>query len=244
MRIKEHQIRCRSKIFSSIEFTFTNDDDKKILEDLVNEGKILAENVNPSLARDSSYKRDYDIKIKDCIGGVVAEYCWRTWLNTYFKSNELDCQAKKTLFETTKNQIDIKIVNKSGGGKTIEVRSSFANNGVDAAVCRNFKTLGPYYNNVKTIEYTKDYHVMVVYSFSKKDLMAELQSGAFKVYLVGGATKEMLKTSPNACDCELIPYDDISYKNSSEKAIYRVINPIINSYNTFEISKLIANLEQ
>jgi hypothetical protein len=114
---------------------------------------------------------------------------------------------------------------------------------VDAAISHNFKILGPYYNEIKKYEYTKDYHVMVVYSFSKDLLKSQLESGDFKVYLVGGATRILLQNSPFAFNRDLAPQDDIT-ERLNQRATYRVIEPIANGYDTIKISELIASMSQ
>lgn len=239
MYVKEYHIKCGQKIFRCIEFSFLKDSaDTKILASLTKKATELAKKVNSTLARDSQYNRSYENKLKDCMGGVIAEYCWRTWLNNYFKNNEISAKANETIFQDIKNQIDIEIVYETGETKTIEVRSSFAYKGVNAAVCRNFKIIGPYYNLIKKVEYLKDYHVMAIYSFNKNVIFDELKSLKFKIYLTGGATKELLKTSPYSSDEELSPWDEISATPS--KAIYKVIKPIVNGLDTIEISESIA----
>lgn len=125
MNISEYETSCNGKIFKSIEFFFQNQQsDKSLLINLIKKGEILAKKVNPTLARDSNFSRSDNVKIKDCIGGVIAEYCWRTWLNQYFESNGLDMIAQDTLFESAKNQIDIEVINEGGRRNTVEVRSS------------------------------------------------------------------------------------------------------------------------
>lgn len=238
MYFKECDIFCEKVKFKAIECGFVNTKDEKIINELIEKANILADKVNPTLARDSGYTRTSKVKLKDCIGGVFAEYCWRMWLNSYFKDNKIRAKAKETTLQDTRNQIDIEVIYNSSDKKTIEVRSSFAYLGVYGAVCRNFKILGPYRNLIKQIEYTKDFHVMAVYSFHKDNLFNELKSEVFKVYLTGGATKNLLQTSPYASDEVLTPYDDISA--SVSKAIYRVIKPIVNGFDTIKISEEIA----
>lgn len=241
MTIIEHVIKCpNGKSFNYIEHRFDSASDKTTLIELVKKGRELAAIVNPTLARDSGQQRTFDVKIKDGIGGVIAEYCWRSWLNSYFKSNGIRAQATVTDFEDVRNQIDLKVQYESGETKTIEVRSSFAYMGVGPAISRNFRILGPYCNTVKKIEEYKDYHVMVIYSFKKINLFNELNSGVFKAYLTGGATKHLLQTSPHAKYTDLPPWDEIV--SSTSNATYRVIEPIANGLDTIEISDVISKM--
>ncbi|KPQ43797.1 MAG: hypothetical protein MPEBLZ_01671 [Candidatus Methanoperedens nitroreducens] len=241
MTITQIEIDCtKGKSFNYIEHKFDSTSDKSTLIELVKKGQELAEIVNPTLARDSEQRRTPNVKIKDCIGGMIAEYCWRSWLNSYLKSKGIKAQVNETDLEDVGKQIDLEIQYESGKTKTIEVRSSFAYAGVGAAICRNFRILGPYYNKVKKIEYLKDYHVMAIYSFHKDNLLDELRSGAFKAYLTGGATKYLLQTSPHVSDEELTPMDEISF--SSSRATYRVIYPIVNGLDTIAISEAISKM--
>ena len=239
MDIFKHAINCRSNEFNCICFSFSRINDIEIIECLVKKADDLAKKVNSTLARDSQYSRSYSEIKKDCIGGIFAEYCWRTWLNRFFELNSVNAKANETIMEDTKNQIDIEVIYDTSDTKTIEVRSSFAYKGVDAAVCRNFKIIGPYYNSVKTFEYTKDYHVMAIYSFNKTEIFNQLNSEKFKVYLTGGATRKLLQSSPNAFNESLIPRDDISA--SLSRATYKVIKPIVNGFDTIKISELISD---
>jgi len=72
-------------------------------------------------------------------------------------------------------------------------------------------------------------------------LFDELNSGVFKAYLTGGATKQLLQTSPHASYAELPPWDEIF--SSSSNATYRVIKPIANGLDTIEISELISSMK-
>ena len=87
-------------------------------------------------------------------------------------------------------------------------------------------------NPVKISEIRKDYYLRVLFPFIVKEFFAKLKGDSLSVYLTGGATRTLLEESPHAKNKNFIPYDDIDARISSQSGLYRVIEPIVNAYDT------------
>lgn len=145
MKIKQYIVDCLEKKFVYIEFEFnckSDTNDRELLRKLVEEGKKLASFVNPTLARDASRKRTLQTVEENCIAGIIAEYCWRSWLNSEAKRRNLKVEARYTVFQSVDKHIDISIMYPDGTSKTVEVRSSFPYTGLQNAICRVFDIIG------------------------------------------------------------------------------------------------------
>lgn len=244
MKTKECVVECPEKKFICTEFGFnykSDADDATLLRRLIKRGIKLAAVVNPTLARNASRKRTFQTVKRNCIAGVIAEYCWRYWLNSEAIKKSLKVSAKYTVFQSVDKHIDISVMYPDGTSKTVEVRSSFPYTGLQNGICRVFDIIGWYVNPVKTKEIRKDYYVRVLYPFYSKELRNKLMSDSFSVFLTGGATHGLLEQSPYSKDKNFIPYDDIDSMLSSELGTYRVIEPIVNAYDTPKITEYILN---
>lgn len=242
MRVETIKVKCNKRVFTCAEFRFdyeSNSDDKKLLDGLFSEGEKLAASVNPTLARDASVVRRYERIVSNCVAGMVSEYGWRYWLNSEANRLNLNVSVMSTVFQSQNNQIDISMTYPDGTSKTAEVRSSFPYTGLQNAVCRVFDIIGWYVNPVKIREIKKDYYVRVLYPFDVTDFFNELRSDSLLVYLTGGATRNLLESGPHSRNKNFIPYDDIDAQLSSQSGVYRVIEPIINAYDTDKITDCI-----
>lgn len=242
MKIKEIVVECPGKKFACVEFEFSyesNAEDKTLLNSLIKDGEKLADSVNPTLARDASRKREYETVKRNCIGGVIAEYCWRYWLNSEAKRLGLKVSAKSMIFQSVDKHVDISIIYPDNTSKTVEVRSSFPYTGLQNAICRVFDIIGWYVNPVKTKEIRKDYYTRALYPFHESLLYDKLKSKSFSAFLTGGATRNLLEKSPYSKDKTFIPRDDVDAMLSSQLGLYRVIEPIINAFDTAEITQYI-----
>lgn len=239
MEINEYIIKCPKRDFTCIEFKFNHNDSKDVeqLNKLISSGRELATKVNPALAMDSSHTRDFETVLKNAIAGVLAEFCWRYWLNDQARKMNVNLEVKTTEFKNTTNQIDMIVSYSHNVTKSIEVRSSFPYTGLKNAVCRAFRILGWYTNPIKTKEIQKDYYVGVLFPFEASEFYEKLKSELFSCYLSGGATRKLLQQSEHAKDKELIPYYDIDMTYSPQVARYRVIEPIVNGYDAKEITQ-------
>lgn len=239
MRAIQQSLDCDGRNFVYAAYEFSRTDDKASLEKLRSEGLGLAKHVNPTLARDASRRRDYETIERNSVAGVIAEFCWRHWLRTRAIQEGVKVNVESTIFESFDNHVDISVTYPDWKSKTIEVRSSFPYTGLKNAVCKVFDIIGWYKNPVKTKEIHKDYYVRVLFPFRSIDLWDKLGEETFSAFLCGGATKNMLEGGQYSKDKAFVPYDDIDAMLSSQKGTYRVVEPIINAYDTIGITSQI-----
>lgn len=240
--IREFVVECPEKEFRCIEFEFSyasDINDKKLLDELTEEGKKLALHVNPTLARDAARKRRKETVETNSIAGIIAEYCWRYWLNVEAKRLKINVLARSAVFKSIDKHVDISIIYPDNTLKTVEVRSSFPYTGLQNAVCKVFDIIGWYVNPVKTKEIRKDFYARVLYPFHISEFRNRLRGNSFSTFLAGGATRSLLEKSPYSKNKVFIPRDDIDALVSSQLGKYQVIKPIINAYDTVNITNLI-----
>ncbi len=241
MKISKAIVECpkNEKKFTCVEYEFShqsNTADKKLLDSLAKDGEKLANSVNPTLARDASRRRRYETVKVNCIAGIIAEYCWRHWLNSEAKRLGVKVSAKSKVFQSIDKHVDISIIY-SDNTSTVEVRSSFPYAGLQNAICRFFDIIGWYVNPIKIKEIRKDYYTRVLYPFHASLLYHKLKSESFSAFLAGGATRVLLEKSPYSRNKIFVPYYDIDAMSSSQLGEYHVIEPIINAYDTPEITQ-------
>jgi len=242
MKVKRIVVKCTKREFTTVEFVFSyrsDANDERLIDDFVQQGEKLAEQVNPVLARNASRGRDRKTIKTNCIAGIIAEYCWRSWLNSEAKRLGLNVVVTSAVFESIDQHVDISIAYADGTSRTIEVRSSFPYTGLENAVCNVFDIIGWYVNPVKTKEVRKHYYVRTLFPFHASVFYDKLRSNSFSVFLTGGATRHLLETSPYSRDKEFVPLDDIVAILSSQLGEYRVIEPIVNAYDTVEITTIV-----
>lgn len=231
---KEFYKTCRLKPFAIAEYTidYSLPEDKILIDQLLSEAQTLADKVFPGAANDSVHARNKERIYANCIAGVVSEYCWKHFLN-YQK----EC-VKSTPFESASNQIDLEII---ANRKKIEVRSSFPRNGVAFAVChpvKEFDILGPYSNSYKPGEVHKDYFIRTLFPMQHpSDILTQIMSGSFTLYLTGGATYDMMFDNRYSKDKDFIPEDNFTIQMRTS---YRVV-PFHNALDCAEINHLIKN---
>jgi len=245
MEINEEVICCPviGKNFVTARFSFQYEKDKELVDSFVKEGLELASKFDGTLARDSSRKRNRDTVKVNAIAGIISEFVWREWLTSYASKNKISLSVNKTALIDIGNQIDIEIVYDNREKKSLEVRSSFPYTGIQNGICRVFDILGWYTNQVKKVEIKKDYYGRCLFPYNIKDFWKLLHS-KFDAYLAGGATRQMLETSPHAQDKELVPFDERDeIALGGKKTIYRVIVPIVNGDDIIQISNKIINGE-
>jgi len=240
MQFNEYVINCSvNRKFRVIKYFFDYNQDSELINNFIKNGDELAKKLNPSLARDASRIRDFATIRLNSIGGLIAEYCWRHWLTIFSKKLRIDIKFNETIMRNPKNQIDIEIVYPDETKKKAEVRSSFPYTGIDNAVCRVFDIIGWYENIVKIKEIKKDFYVRALFPFHVDDFLSLLKI-KFDLFLTGGATRDLLEKSPFAKYKILKPFDEIIL-NNSKPTKYRVIEPIINAYDTIKVSEIIAS---
>lgn len=192
--------------------------DKTIINKITTAGQKLANSVNDNAANDSTSKRSSNRKLSNAIAGILAEYCWKNFLN----SVSLNLLVRETAFENASSQIDLETI---VSNRTIEVRSSFPRNGIEFAICSNkyeFDILGPYKNNYKPEEPQKDIYLRTLFHVpTSTSFLEEYKKDGFIAYLTGGATWAMMANDDIAIEKTLIPEDDIN--EPEVESTYRVV---------------------
>lgn len=247
MKLFEQEINCRQlesykysnriKPFKVAVFQFdyvSNDKDKALLDKIFHKGSILAEKVNPAAANNASMKRNRTRLENNASAGLLAEYCWKKYINLKAKKNIVDY----TEFTDASVQIDLVVLENN---KLIEVRSSFPRNGIEFAICSmtyEFDILGPYSNSVKPGEIQKDFYIRTLFHIpAGKTFLHVAKGNGFKVYLTGGATWDMMIDDQVSKNKDLLP-DDFVSQVQEEKSLYRVV-PFSKSIDTVGIFDLI-----
>lgn len=216
---------------------------------MVRDGRELAKKVNPTLARDAEQRRPHSIVILNCIGGAIAEYCWRKWLNREAKRSRLDVVAESNVFESVDRHVDITMTYHGHPKRTVEVRSSYPYALIQNAIYEYFDIIGWYHNPVKRTEVKKDYYVRALSRLKRDEegkqeyLLDKVTSDGYRMYLTGGATRELLENGPHSRTKEFIPKDDIISALSTSAGKYRVVQPISNSYDTRKITDFILHMK-
>jgi len=167
-----------------------------------------AQRISPYLNKggaNTSEIRPEEIVEIDNKSGLIAELACEEILVWLYGSDNV----RKPNNMSSNNQIDIII-----GEKTIEVRSSCVRNGVDFAIFapdkKNgndsyFDVIGPYSNGYKPGEIAKDYYLRVLYEVEKKHFNSLLMREYLRLYITGGATKEMMNDPQKYKIKHLIP---------------------------------------
>jgi len=218
-------------VFKTVCFQFEYKKDKQILDIIKNRGYELATKVNPAAANYGDINRLPEQITRNCVAGVLAEYCWKLLINERAKSEIV----LETEFTDSSKQIDL-VVNKTN--KKIEVRSSFPRNGIEFAIFNpnyQFDVLGPYSNVVKPGEIQKDYYIRTLFPFDTRDFFHRFGT-SIDVYLTGGATWDMMLDSHFSKTKDLIPQDEIT--SNVTKSMYRVV-PLSLALDTFAITDMI-----
>ena len=230
-KIPGNNLQGNSIVFKTVCFKFEYEEDKQILDAIKNRGYELAVKVNPAAANHGDINRLPEQIKRNCVAGVLAEYCWKLLINKTAKSEIV----LETEFTGSSMQIDL-ITNNAN--KKIEVRSSFPRNGIDFAIFNpkyQFDILGPYSNTVKPGEIQKDYYVRTLYPFESKEFFSRF-SASIEVYLTGGATWNMMVSPSFSKTKDLIPEDDII--DNTRKSVYRVV-PLSLALDTCAITDII-----
>lgn len=217
--------------------------DKFIIDEIVKKADINSKKVNPLTANNSQEKRNQDDITVDCFTGIISEYAWKYCINLL----SIDINIKEIKEINIQNQIDLICIKNQ---KTIEVRSSFVRNGIDFAIFNDkfgFDIIGPYENEYKITENAKDFYVRVLFHYNNKEKNKFIQSvmvsdttNPFDIYLVGGATWEMMNNTELYKIKHLSSEEMLGSFDKSGNTNYRTI-PIIKALDTIEIIKLILS---
>lgn len=208
--------------------------DKELIKKLLDQASALANQVAKNSANDASYVRLEERLIRNALAGLLSERAWCLAVNKLTK--------KETLFPTpfvsSYDQIDLV----SDEGKTIEVRSSFPRRGLVFALCNpeyEFDVIGPYTNDYKSYEVSKDIYVRTLFPFDETELLNKLEEDGIQMYLTGGATKEMFENPAKFSQKSMTAMGDISLDRIRTTSNYKVI-PFSKALDTFEIVELLG----
>lgn len=188
------------------------DMNKKGAQKYLKEAQKLADMVNPHKANQSNTIRTSKRLLEDAFAGILAERGWLLYIQKTFGKETV----KIPDFVSSNGQIDLQLSN----GKTIEVRSSFAKNGLEFALCNkkyNFKNICKYNNLYKSSEVDKDFFAVVIFETPKEKL---LTSDKIVFHLIGGSTRRMMQNDKIAFNENLRPMNNSS---TMVKTNYRVI---------------------
>lgn len=231
---ESHPQTCRKTPFGIMDYTMNYQscqEDKNLIDSLIDKAENLAKKVNDRAANDSAVPRSFPRIKANCIAGVISEYFWKIYLNAE------SVVVSETDFEESANQIDLKVLST---GKKIEVRSSFPRNGIEFALCHpiyQFDILGPYSNSYKPGEIQKDFYVRTLFHlYNPIDIITKIKENEFHIYLTGGATWDMMTNI--SMDKSLTPEDNFSLSEATE---YKVI-PFSKALDTDQIKQQILDL--
>ena len=180
----------------------------------------IAPKLNTGRAIDAT-ERDSDTVEVDNLSGILAEMvCAEILKHRYGDA------IKRDISTTAANQIDIKVSN----DKTIEVRSSCIRHGIHFAIFtrrstnpneQNVNLVGPYATAYKPGEICKDYYMGVIFPFGIDFFMEQWKRNQpIKMYITGGATKNMMQDSGIYQIKHLTPGEEASIAEESD---YHVI---------------------
>ena len=244
MNYEPTEFRCEEKYpdtkrkepFIAIKYHFDYNDsqDKSILDEVILKSEQLANKVYAGAANNSTQYRSTKKILANCIGGMMAEFCWKHFLN--YKQETV----RTTPFLSASNQIDLETIN---GRKKIEIRSSFPRNGIKFAICHpqyEFKIVGPYSNSYKPSEPTKDYFLSCLFPLENPfEIIKLIRSSDFNFFLTGGATYQMMFDNNISYEKTLVPEGSIIPEVESS---YRVV-PFHNALDCRQIYHLITNIK-
>lgn len=223
---------CRKTPFSIVRYSLNYEEsyDREVVDNLIDEAQLLSEKVWRGRANISQSERSKTVVLSNCYAGVFSEFFWRDFLN------HEQTVVSSTEYVSAANQIDLEIIKNK---KKIEVRSSFPRNGVAFAICHpayQFDILGPYHNSYKPQEIQKDFYVRTFFPLkSPSFILRDVKSSHFEIFLVGGATWEMMWDRNISKFKNLRPEDD---SFAQEPSSYRVV-PICHALDSFEMYELI-----
>lgn len=220
--------------------------DKEVLATALRQAVDIQKRLNPHAANSSNITRDSKDILAHALMGVLSEYAWKYFINLL----SVDTLVLETESNTSKNQIDLRLPR---SGKTIEIRSSCVSNGIKFAVFGGrfaFDIIGPYHNGYKPGELLKDYFLRALFHFNNKDIRYFIESVIdsnrvlpFSIYLVGGATADMMQDKNLYATKELSENEITGLAQAEgEKSVYRVI-PIPDALDSLQIGQKIISSE-
>lgn len=212
----------------------TNLQDEYLLKGMLTQAKTLARQVTKNSANDASFVRSQERLIRNALAGLLSESAWRLAVNGLTKKETLS----STNFTHTYGQIDLV----TDDNKTIEVRSSFPRKGLVFALCNptyEFDVIGPYVNDYKPGEISKNIYVRTLFPFEESELLERIRGKGIQMFLTGGATHEMFNESSLFIEKTMTSMEDVLLNQVGPASKYKVI-PFSKALDTFEIAEILG----
>lgn len=212
----------------------TNIQDENLLKHMFAQAETLASQVTKNSANDASFVRSQERLIRNALAGLLSESAWRLAVNGLTKEETL----LSTKFTHSYNQIDLV----TSDNKTIEVRSSFPRKGLAFALCNpnyEFDVIGPYVNNYKPGEISKDIYVRTLFPFEESELVERIRGKGIQMFLTGGATNEMFSNSSLFIEKSMTAMEDSALNQAGPTSKYKVI-PFSKALDTFQIAEILG----
>ena len=212
----------------------TNLEDQKLLTGMLAQAEDLARQVTKNSANDASFVRSQERLIRNALAGLLSECAWRLAINGLTQKETL----LSTKFNHTHDQIDLV----SSENKTIEVRSSFPRKGLAFALCNptyEFDVIGPYVNNYKPSEISKDIYVRTLFPFDESELIERVKGKGIQMFLTGGATNEMFMNPKTFIEKSMTAMEDVILNQTGPASTYKVI-PFSRALDTFEVAEILG----
>jgi len=198
--------------YKYLKFQYFIEDDSLALQQIKDNAKNLSGKVNPH-APDSRI-REYNEIFGKNLGGLLAEYSNRKFLQEIIDENKINAKISDPVYNSSKNQTDL-IITVNGKAKTVEVRSSFSYKTTFERLFEGaFSIIGWYTTENKPAEIKKDFYIFFVH-FYNPELAKEKFENKVETFLLGAVSKETL---------EQIGQNSELKQGSLTK--FRIINPI------------------
>lgn len=208
--------------------------DKELVGQLLSQAQSLAGQVHKSSANDASFVRSSERLLRNALAGLLSERAWCLAINGITKTQKL----QPTEFTHSQEQIDLV----AHDGKTIEVRSSFPRKGLAFAICNptyEFDVIGPYVNDYKPGEISKNIYVRTLFPFDESELIDRMTSTGIQMFLTGGATQEMFNNPNLFTQKSMTAMGDVMLNQVGPTSKYKVI-PFSKALDTMEIAEILG----
>lgn len=223
-------------IINNVSFSYqSNSEDKEFIDNILCEGKKLAEKVNRHAANNSLKLRHMIIVEANAVAGLLAEKIWCNRINSEIGKDFVYNPQVKDL----SNQIDISTLDDE---YTFEVRSSFPRKGIEFAVSneRNgFKIVGPYNNDYKESENSRDFYLTALFHLQRPgDILSEIKYDGFCFSLTGGATLAMMDGDEKISFLDNLSPEDSLIESTTDYKVIRIRDGLDYLELIAEISKI------
>jgi len=226
--------RSRFRYISVEVLPATNLQDGNLLKEMLTQAETLASQVTKNSANNASFVRTQERLIRNALAGLLSESAWRLAVNGLTKKKTLST----TNYTHAYDQIDLI----TDDNKTVEVRSSFPRKGLAFALCSptyEFDVIGPYINDYKQDEISKDIYVRTLFPFEESELLERIRDQGVQMYLTGGATNQMFSNYSLFIEKSLTSMEDTLLNQVGPASNYKVI-PFSRALETFQIAEILG----